>query len=187
MARKVILAMQMSLDGYVEGPNGDMSWLSQGGDEEWHEMFDDLKSVDTMLLGGKMYPGYADYWRSLLTNPGPANFVKYAHLADKTPHIVFTQSDFKPDWENTKVAKDPTEEIARLKKEDGGNIFVWGGANFAANLINLGLIDEYRISLNPTLVGGGKSFSKELNKFKPLKFISAKPLGSGMIILKYSA
>jgi dihydrofolate reductase len=180
--------MQMSLDGFVEGPDGDMSWLITDNDEDWNEMFDDLKNVDTFLLGRKMYPGYADYWRSILSNPSsPKNELKYAQLADKTTHIVFTHSDLKTDWKNTRVAKDPTEEIARLKKENGKDIMVWGGANFASNLINLGLIDEFRITLNPTLVGDGKSFSKELNKTKPLKFVSAKPLKSGLIILKYQS
>jgi dihydrofolate reductase len=65
--RKVILAMQMSLDGFIEGPNGEMDWLV-GREEDWKEMFKDLESLDTHLLGRKMYHGYAAYWRSVLTN-----------------------------------------------------------------------------------------------------------------------
>ena len=188
MKRKVILAMQMSLDGFVEGPNGDLSWLNTGDDEEWNEMFNDLKNVDTFLLGRNMYPGYTDYWRSVLSNPSSPKYeLKYAQLADKTTHIVFTHGNLKTDWKNTKVANDPAAEIARLQKENGKDIVIWGGANFASNMIKLGLVDEIRITLNPTLVGDGKSFSKELNKSKPLKFVSANPLKSGLIILKYQS
>ncbi|MBT1696394.1 dihydrofolate reductase family protein [Fulvivirgaceae bacterium PWU4] len=73
--RKVILAMQMTLDGFVCGPNDEMDWLI-GSDEEWAEMSKDLESVDTCLLGSKMYPGYAAYWRSVLTNPNAHPGVK---------------------------------------------------------------------------------------------------------------
>ena len=184
--RKVILAMQIPLDGYVEGPDGDLSWLNVVDEELWSELFHDLESVDIHLLGRKMYPGYADHWRSMLSKPS-TNEGKYALLADRTQHIVFTKSDFKPDWKNTKVAKDPSAEIARLKKENGKDIMVWGGANFAANLINLGLIDEYRITLNPALIGDGKSFTDGLKKTSKLKFLSAKTLKSGLIILKYQS
>jgi dihydrofolate reductase len=65
--RKVILVMQMSLDGFIEGSNGEIDWLV-GSEEDWKEMFKDIESGYTHLLGRKMYPGYAAYWRSVLTN-----------------------------------------------------------------------------------------------------------------------
>ncbi len=186
--RKVILTMQMTLDGFVAGTNDEMNWVDTEDGEIWDEMFNDLKSVDTYLLGRKMYPGYSSYWQSMLSNAtAPADHVKFAKLADKTQHIVFTKTDFKPDWKNTRVAKDPAEEIARLKKEEGKDIMVWGGANFASNLVKLGLIDEFRISLNPALVGEGKSFTNGLKQLKKLKFLRSKTLKSGLVILWYQS
>ena len=179
--------MQMTLDGYVEGPNGEMDWLL-GGDDEWNEMFKDLESVDTHLLGRKMYPGYAGFWQSMLNDTtADPNLVKYARLADKTQHIVFSKGDFKPDWKNTRVAHDLPGEVARLKKQDGKNIISWGGANFASNLINLGLVDEYRVSLNPTLLTAGKSMFNNLGKISKLKLIDARPLQSGLVVLRYKS
>jgi dihydrofolate reductase len=182
--RKVILSMQMTLDGYVAGPNDELDWMSSS-DDEWTYMFKDLESVDTFLLGRKMYPGYADFWKSCLNNDSmSADLVRFAKLAEKTTHIVFTRGDFKPDWENTKVAHDPVAEIARLKKETGKDIMAWGGANFARELISLGLVDEYRISINPTLIGEGKSLFGDLKKRNKLALIDARTLSSGVVILR---
>ena len=111
--------------------------------------------------------------------------MKFAKLAEKTQHIVFTKGDFKPDWKNTRVAHDLPAEVARLKKEDGKNILAWGGANFAANLINLGLVDEYRLALNPNIISGGKLLFKDIDRKQKLTLIDSKPLKSGLTILRY--
>ena len=117
--RKVILAMQMSLDGFIEGPNGEMDWLV-GREEDWKEMFKDLESSDTHLLGRKMYPGYAAYWRSVLTNvSSPKDGLRYAKLADKSQHIVFSKTLTTVHWKNTRIAVDPLAEINQLKKQPG--------------------------------------------------------------------
>jgi dihydrofolate reductase len=183
--RKVILSMQVTLDGYVAGKNDEADWLLTG-DDEWQDLFKELGSVDTYVLGRGMYNVYADYWMSALNDPSaPADNVKFARIAEKTQHIVFTRGDFKPKWKNTRVAHDAAQEIAKLKKQDGQNIIVWGGANFAADLINQGLIDEYRIALNPTFLTEGKSLFKNVKKRNTLKLLNTLPLSSGLVILRY--
>jgi len=183
--RKLILSMQITLDGYVAGPNDEMDWLISSNDE-WADLYKELNSADTYLLGRKMYPIYSGYWQSVLQNPdSDPNELKFAKLADKTQHIVFTKGDFKPDWKNTRVARDLPAEVKRLKKENGKNIIAWGGANFASNLIELGLVDEYRFELNPTLLTKGKSLFNNLEQRKKLTLIDSKPLKSGLIILRY--
>ena len=183
--RKLILCMQITLDGYVAGPNDEADWLISS-DDEWDEHFKDINSADTFLLGRKMYPLYSKYWQDVLHNPGSKpNELKFAKLAEKSQHIVFTKGDFKPDWNNTRVAHDLPAEVARLKKEDGKNIIAWGGANFASSLIKLGLVDEYRFELNPTLLTKGKSLFNNLEQQQKLTLIESKPLKCGLIILKY--
>ena len=183
--RKLILSMQITLDGYVAGPNDEADWLISS-DDEWTDLFKDLHSADTYLLGRKMYPIYSEYWQSVLHNPDSApNELKFAKLADKTQHIVFTKGDFKPDWKNTRVAHDLVAEVTRLKKENGKNIIAWGGANFASNLIKLGLVDEYRLELNPTILAKGKPLFNNLEQRKKLTLIDSKPLKSGLIVLRY--
>ena len=133
-----------------------------------------------------MYPIYSEYWQSVLNNPdSDPNELKFAKLADKTQHIVFTKGDFKPDWKNTRVAHDLFAEVTRLKKENGKNIIAWGGANLASNLINLDLVDEYRLELNPTLLVEGKLLFDNLKKRKRLTLIDSKASKSGLLILRY--
>lgn len=183
--RKVILSMQMTLDGYVAGPNDEMDWL-QTGEDEWKDLFKDLQLADTYLLGRKMYPGYSEYWQSVLKNPASkGGDLKFAKLADKTQHIVFTKGDFKPDWKNTRVSHDLEREIADLKKQPGKNIIAWGGPNFASNLIRLGLVDEIRIALNSTVLVKGKALFSNLDHQNKLELIDARPLKSGLIVLRY--
>jgi dihydrofolate reductase len=182
--RKLILSMQITLDGYVSAPNGKGDWLIIS-DDGWQDLNKDLDSADTYLLGRKMYPGYSQHWQSTLRNPdSDPNELKFAKRADKTQHIVFTKGDFKPDWKNTRVAHDLPAEVALLKKEDGKNIIAWGGADFAASLIKLDLVDEYRFALNPTILSGGKPLFHNMNR-KKLKLIDSKPLKSGLTILRF--
>src|SRR2546425_4058839 len=100
--RKIIAALQMSVDGFIEGPNGELDWAMAEDEETWRELFEMLKSVDTFILGRVMYPGYEQYWLSVLANPNgfsspvfgsvspSKNEIDYARLADKTPHIVLS-------------------------------------------------------------------------------------------------
>ena len=177
--------MQITLDGYVAGPNDEMDWI-RGSEDVWEQMFKDLESVDTILLGRKMYPGYAEYWQAALNDPSAdANLVKYARTAEKTPHIVFSRGDFTPSWANTRVAHDPAKEIARLKKQDGKDMVVWGGAEFASQLVDLGLIDEFRLSVDPVLLGRGKRLFHDQEKRNSLRLIDAKATSPGLVILKY--
>jgi dihydrofolate reductase len=185
--RKLILSMQITLDGYVAGPNDEADWL-MSDDEEWAEHYKTIESADTFLLGRKMYPLYAEYWQKVLQDPNSKpNELKFAKLADKTQHIVFTKGDFKPNWKNTRVAHDLPGEIARLKKEAGKNILAWGGAHFASSLIELGLVDEYRFELNPTILADGKALFKDLQQRQKLRLIDSKPLKSGLIVLRYQS
>lgn len=192
--RKVILQVQASLDGYIEGPNGAMDWFATESDELWQDLFARFQSVDTFLLGRVMYPGYARYWESMLTDPAAdKNKVAYARMAAGTQHIVFTHAPEKIDkdlrqgmWEQTRFAGDVAGEIARLKSTPGKNIVVFGGATLASSLMNLGLIDEYYIFVNPVVLGGGKSLFSNVNKRYPLKFVDTKTYSSGTTMLHYS-
>ncbi len=180
--RKVILSMSMTFDGYVAANNNEMDWMKTS-DEEWKNLFEDLDEADTYLLGRKMYPEYSQYWQSVLNNPASKPWeLKFAQLADKTQHIFFTKGDFTPDWKNTRVAHDLQAEIAKLKKQPGKNIIAWGGARFAANLIEEGLADEIRIVLNPTLLGDGKALFENVHRRRELELIRSESMKPGLVV-----
>ena len=185
--RKLILSMQVSLDGFIEGENGDMSWLQKENEEQWKDIFDMLETVDLFLLGRVMYPDYRDYWKSTLTNEKASpNHKAYARLAEKTAHIVFSQTLKEAGWENTRIISGPVaEEVKKIKQQPGKDIQIVGGAKLAATLIDAGLVDEYRIVVNPVIISKGKSFFCQLTNRSKLQFQLAKVLKSGVVILKY--
>lgn len=179
--------MQMTLDGYIAGPNGEMDWL-RGGEDEWDEMLKFLRSVDTCVVGSGMYAGYDHYWRQVLSKPdAAAGELAYARFAESTSHVVFSQSQATVDAPNARVAHDVKTEINRMKQQEGKDIVAWGGQTFANSLIRLGLVDEYRITLNPTLLGAGKALFDKLEERKKLSLQDSRPMRSGNIVIRYGA
>lgn len=186
--RKVILAMQVSLDGYVEGPNGEMDWMIFDDKEQWQSLFSTLKNVDTFLLGRVMYPDYEKYWSAVLEKPSSYqnNEVEYAQLAVKTPHLVFSNTLEKAEWDNTRIVRgDIKDEVLKLKQQPGKDIILLGGAKLASTFINLGLIDEFWLRVNQTIVGGGKQLFNNLHDRTNLKLESAAAFKSGVVELHY--
>ncbi len=186
--RKVILAMQVTLDGFVAGPKDELDWLVDE-EEQWKDLFEMLRSADTFLLGRAMYPDYANYWRSVLANPAAKkNEMKFARIAEKTPHIVFSRTMKKADWKNTRIERrDVSEAVRKLKQQAGKNIVVWGGASFASSLIGLGLVDEYRLLVNPVILGKGKPLFRNMNERRRIKLVETKKFRSGVVMLHYKA
>src|ERR687898_1700016 len=120
--RKIISAMQMSVDGYIEDPEGRQDWV-----DNWEDEYDLLDHVDTCVLGSVMYPGYEEYWTAALdpyrklpySDKLPtAKEVKYAQWASKTPHIVVSRKPMEVSWKNSRVISD-LEDIRSLKHEQG--------------------------------------------------------------------
>lgn len=139
--RKVILSMQMSLDGFIAGPNDEMDWLAPFNDEElWkdmhEEMWNQLKSADTLLLGRVAYQIWEKYWPTAAMNPlSTKNDIEFSRYADETQKIVFSTTLQKAEWKNTKIVKENiAEEILKMKQQPGKNMIVAGGARIAQTL-----------------------------------------------------
>jgi len=193
--RKVIAALQTSVDGFIEGPNGELDWAMAEDEETWKDMFDMLALVDTLILGRVMYPAYEQYWLAILDNPSGVlpfsgrtpskNEIAYARYADRTPHIVLSKTLDKVAWKTTRIIRD-AEEISRMKQQPGKDMYVVGGATLVSSLLNLDLIDEIRMMVNPLLLGGGKALFKDVKERHALKLIGAKTLRSGKVELAYT-
>jgi dihydrofolate reductase len=113
------------------------------------------------------------------------NEIAYARLADKTPHIVLSRTLDKVAWKTTRIVRE-VEEIRRLKQQPGKDMHVIGGATLVSSLMNLGLIDEVGMIVNPLILGGGKALFKDVKERHALKLVRAKPLKSGKVSLTYS-
>ncbi len=188
--RRIIAALRVSPDGFIEGPNGEMDWV-----ETWEDPFDLLGQVDTCILGRGMYRGYEQYWQSVLTNPsGNLPFkgrpvskgeMEYAQFAVKTPHIVLSRTLQDVEWKNTRIVRD-AEEIRRMKHQSGKDMYAIGGATLVSSLMNLGLVDELRLVVQPIVLGKGKTLFKDVQERRPLKLLDSRTLDSGMVRLSYS-
>jgi len=180
--------MQMTLDGFIEGPKGELDWATKEDEETWKDVFDLQKSADTLLLGRVMYPVFEKYWLAALSNPSSTkNEIEYARLADKMQKIVFSKSLKKVEWTTTRIIQDNiAEEIRRMKRQPGKDMVLLGGAGLASTFINLGLIDEYHLIVNPLILGGGKPLFQDVRERHTLKLIHTKTLKSGKVVLHYS-
>jgi dihydrofolate reductase len=196
MERKIIAALQVSVDGFIEGPNGEMDWVMTTEDEEtWKNVFEMLSHVDTFILGRKMYPDYEQYWLAVLADPdgilpfsgriASKNEIAYARLADSRRHIVLSSTLDKVTWKTTQIVRD-VEDIRKMKQQPGKDMYAVGGAMLVSSLMNLGLIDELRLLVNPLILGGGKALFKDVKGRHTLKLAGAKPLKSGKVGLTYS-
>jgi dihydrofolate reductase len=176
--------MNTTLDGIV---SDELIWMKQDTDQTWDSLFDMLFTVDLLLLGGGMWKDYSDYWKGALINPGfTQNEIKYAQFADKTRHVVFSSSMQDTDWKNaTIITGDLKQNIQQLKSEKGKDIQIVGGAQFASNIINTGLVDEYRIMLNPFIFGRGKSLYSNLLHELSLECFKVEHMENGVVILSY--
>jgi len=184
--RKVILQMLVSLDGIIEGPNGELDWFIFD-EEMWKDVNDLLSTVDTALFGRVAYQAFANYWPSVATNPSsPKSEIDFAHWIENTPKIVFSKTLEKVEWKNSRLVKENiAEEVSKMKQQPGKDLLIFGGAGIAQTFMKLGLIDEYRIRVHPIVLGRGIPLFKDLNDKHKLKLIKTKTFNSGVLSLVY--
>lgn len=182
--RKVKLAMQMTINGYVAGPNGENDWMTWNPDDEFMEFINShFDSSDTLLLGRKMAGGFIKHWENALEKNPATPFGKQIV---ETPKVVFTKTLDQATWHNTTLAKgNLAAEIAHLKNQDGKDIAVVGGAGLVSSLIKEGLIDEYHLIINPTAMGDGMTIFNSLDRIQKFTPIAAKLYSGGKAVLSY--
>jgi dihydrofolate reductase len=184
--RKLKLQVQMSVDGYIAGPNGEMDWLVWNWDDKLKEYVNELtESVDSILLGRKMTEGFISYWSDVMTKPDDPGYA-FAKKMIETPKVVFTKTLNKSDWVNTEIATgDLTNEINKLKRQNGKDIIVYGGASFDSSLIKAGLIDEFHFFVNPVAIGNGMTIFKDLNGMQKFTLVKSIAFECGIVLLHY--
>lgn len=177
--RKLITWNMLSLDGYFEGPEkANLDWFRFDDDLERY-VLDAHETTDTLVFGRVTFEGMAAYWSGAEG--------QIADFMNSVPKVVFSRTLTSTDWNNTTIVSDNVaEEIAALKQQPGGDIFVFGSADFTSTLINLGLVDEYRFGVNPVLVGAGVPFFKGGCGTQNLKLVDLKPFNSGLVVLHYT-
>jgi len=184
--RKLKLQVQISVDGFIAGPNGEMDWMTWNWDDKIKNYVTELTdSSDTILLGRKMAGGFVAHWTSVVSNPDDPSYPFAKKMVD-TLKVVFTKTLEKSEWENTVIAKgNLADEIKKLKSQQGKDIIVYGGAEFDSSLIKEKLIDELHLFMNPAVIGNGLTIFKNISDKQNLQLIKATPFDCGIVVLHY--
>lgn len=182
--RKVTYAMSVSLDGYIETADGDLSWSYP--DEELHQHFNEREAmIDTYLYGRRLYENMAAFWPTADENPSAPEYeIEYARIWKSKPKVVFSKSLEQVGWNSRLVRGDIAEEVNKLKEQAGNEMSV-GGAGLAATFMRLGLIDEYSLYVHPVVLGDGKPMFGQLRDRINLRLVETRRFGSGVVLLKY--
>jgi len=180
--RRVIVSNMVSLDGYVAGPNGELDWHVV--DKEFFGYAEDmLNSAGALLFGRVTYEMMAAYW----TRPEvKINDPIIARKMNSLPKIVFSTTLEGTDWENTTLVKDNLKQkVLKLKEQPGKDLVILGSASIVSAFTQMGIIDEYRMIINPVILGDGKpEFGSGIGR-RTLSLTDVKTLSSGVVILYY--
>lgn len=184
--RKLKLQVQITVDGFIAGPNAEMDWITFNWDDEMKEYVTELtESMDQIVLGRNLAQGFIPHWASVAQNPEHEEHSAGVKFTD-TPKVVFSQTLTELEWDNTTLATgNIVEEINKLKNQDGSDIIAYGGANFVSNLIKHNLIDEYHLFVNPAAIGSGMPIFQGLEDKQRLELVKAIPFACGIVLLNY--
>ena len=188
-SRPFIAAMQVTLDGYILGPDGEADWV-----DSWADGLDLLPQVDAFVLGGGMFPDYEQFWAAILDNPAAASEwlgrdpypreLNYARVAAKTPHLVLSTTLRHTTWPTARIVPD-INELHALKALVGDAVYVVGGPRLVTSLINSDLLDELRLIVHPVVVGSGTPLFGGVAQRQALERLRTEPGASGRVNLTY--
>lgn len=176
--KKVILNLAVSLDGFIEGPNGEIDWCIMDDDMNFDAF---IESIDTMFYGRVSYDAWGNFQPNENTNSGEKFMWESIHSKNKFVFSSQNRHDEKATFISTNIA----DNVTRIKKQGGKDIWLYGGANLIKTFINLDLIDLYKISVHPVALGSGKPLFEDLKARVGLKLTDTRVFKSGVVELTY--
>jgi dihydrofolate reductase len=184
--RKLKLQVQITIDGFIAGPKGEMDWMEFNWSDDIKEFVTQITApVDLILLGKNLAQGFIPHWAAVATDPGSPEFTAGRKFTE-TKKVVFTKTLDKSEWSNTILAKgNLVEEVMLLKNQTGGDIIAYGGGKFVSSLIGEKLIDELNLFVNPVVIGKGMSIFHEVTAMQSYMVVSVKNFQCGITALTY--
>ena len=180
--RKVISFTHMSLDGFVAGPNGEMDWIVY--DQELVENAQELTSnTSAAIYGRHTYEMMYGYWPTVLGNSAAtADERRHAQWVENVQKIVFSRTLEQATWNNTALIKDNiAEELSKFKQQSGNNMLIFGSPRLTHSLARLGLVDQYRVNINPVAIGECVPLFEEGMAHVKLDHVKSKVFANGVI------
>lgn len=184
--RKLKLQVQITMDGFISGPNGEMDWMTFNWSDDLMAYVTELtNSFDTILLGKNLAQGFIPHWASVAANPENPEHeagIKFS----SAPKVVFSKTLEKSEWPNTVLAQGELRaEVNNLKSQPGKDLIVYGGGQFVSSLIREKLIDELHLFVNPAVIGTGMPIFQAVTEMQQYALISAQPFACGIVVLTY--
>lgn len=182
--RKIILDLAVTLDGFIEGPNGEIDWLMGDENTDFADILNDiLEGIDAIFYGRLSYELWGNYRPE--EEAGTKLRKAYDLLHGKTKY-VFSETKTGDGSPAIFINTNIKERVEELKQQAGGNIWLYGGGKLTTTFINLGLIDVFRLAVHPIILGSGKPLFKDLQDRTTLKLAGVKESHSGVLLLTYS-
>jgi len=180
--RKLIVSNLVTVDGYFAGTNGEIDWHNVDNDFNQYAAAL-LDEVDTLIFGRVTYQLMASYWpkKDAITNDPII-----APRMNRLQKIVFSKTLHKVDWKNSRLAKnDPVQEIINLKQQPGKDMVIFGSGSIVSALTPMGLIDDFRLIVNPLILGEGKSMFSNIADRTYLELMRIQSFKNGNVLLQY--
>ena len=191
MSRKVFAHILVSVDGYIEGPQGELDWPFVDVEFEQY-IVRMLSSIDGMILGRRAYEGLSQYWPNAEANPAPADNLEalerqldMARMMNALPKYVASRTLERTAWRNSEIVADLEARTKELKQEDGRDIAAFAGAEVISSLTQADLLDEFWLFVHPALLGGGKRLFQASHPIRQLRLLETRPFASGALLLRY--
>ena len=183
MTRRLIYSMTVSLDGFIAGPSGEIDWSAP--DEELHRFHNEqTRELGAHLCGRRLYEVMV-YWETADRNPSASDYeLEFARIWKALPKVVFSRTLEQVEGNARLVREGVAEEVARLKEQPGKDIAV-GGAGLASSLIELGLVDDFRLFVSPVVLGAGTPYFPAVRERIGLELVETRTFGNRVVYLRY--
>ena len=182
--RKIILNLAISLDGYIEGPDGELDWLVRDKEIDFGDILNDILSDKDIIFYGRI--SY-DQWGNYQPDEKASQKIKDAYkLLHSKQKYVFSRTKEDDNTNTIFINSNIKERVLEIKEQPGKNIWLYGGAKITT-FLNLDLIDEYRLAIHPAILGKGKRLFQNIEDRRKLILIDAKGYKSGVTLLTYQS
>ncbi|MES2894048.1 MAG: dihydrofolate reductase family protein [Bacteroidota bacterium] len=182
--RKIILTVATTLDGFIEGPHGELDWLMKDPSVDFADILNEiLLDVDAIFYGRVSY----ELWGNYRPGPEASDRLKAAYeLQHSKQKYVFSRTIGNDDTQAIFLNGDLEKNVRQILKQRGKNIWLYGGANLLTQFINLGLVDIYRMAVHPVLIGAGKPLFQNVQQQVNLRLEKATTSATGVVVMSYN-
>ncbi|SCL36842.1 Dihydrofolate reductase [Micromonospora rhizosphaerae] len=182
--RKLVYWVHQSVDGFIEGPNGEFDWPAMGPELSAYS-FELTGRADAFLYGRRVWELMSWYWPRAESRSQDPHDLAFAPIWRRTPKIVISRTLESAEFDARVIGRDLATEVAALKAQPGGELLLTGGSGAAAALTELGLIDEYQVVVHPVVLGGGKPVFPAKDRLD-LRLAETRGFDGRSVLLRYA-